>query len=137
LIGAVEFQPISVEQDIKLDVKVKVKDDWWKHESDTKIKIKLSVKNKFDLHPGHSHQSQIITIVRQDAQWVSLVGFPHNLGDNRMLVNGHIVVTNNCTGLPTDWPAGSKVQVVGWLQPDGIYRDQHHRRQYQYYYRRF
>jgi uncharacterized membrane protein YgcG len=121
LIGAVEFQPISVEQDIKLEVKVKVKDDWWKHESETKIKIKLSVKNKFDLHPGHSQQSQIITIVRQDAQWVSLVGFPHNLGENRMLVNGHIVVTNNCTGLPANWPPGSKVQVVGWLQPDGTF----------------
>jgi|GEM_PF-2194205 len=123
LIGAVDFQPISVEQKVKLDVKVKVKDDWWKHEGETKIKVKLSIKNKFDLqpHPGHNQYSQIITIVRQDAQWVSLVGFPHNFGENRMLVNGRIVVVNGCTGLPANWPPGSKIQVVGWLQPDGTF----------------
>lgn len=123
LIGAVDFRPVSVEQDIKLDVKVKVKDDWWQHHNKTQIKLKLSVKNKFDLQPqpGHGRHSQIITIVRQDAQWVSLVGFPHNLGENRMLVNGHIVVINDCTGLPTNWPPGSKIQVVGWLQPDGTF----------------
>jgi hypothetical protein len=123
LVGAVDFQPVSVEQEVKLDVKVKVKDDWWKHEGETKIKVKLSVKNKFDRqpHPGHNHHSQIITIVRQDAQWVSLVGFPHNFGENKMLVNGRIVVVNNCTGLPTNWPPGSKIQVVGRLQPDGTF----------------
>lgn len=123
LTGTVEFRPISVEQEVKLDVKVKVKDDWWRHEGETKIKIKLSVKNKVDLHPqpGYSYYSQIITIVRQDARWVNLVGFPHNFGKNKMLVNGHIVVVDDCTGLPTDWPPGSKIQVVGWLQPDGTF----------------
>lgn len=123
LTGAVDFQPISIKQDVKLDVKVKVKDDWWKHKGETQIKIKLSVKNKFDLqpHPGPTQYSQIITIVRQDAQWVSLVGFPHSFGNNRMLVNGHIVALNDCTGLPANWPPGSKIQVVGWLQPDGTF----------------
>ncbi|MBE7555900.1 MAG: hypothetical protein HS126_33015 [Anaerolineales bacterium] len=123
LVGAVDFQPISFEQKVKLDVKVKVKEDWWKHGSKTEIKIKLSVKNKFDLqpHPDPASYSQIITIVRQDAQWVTLTGFPHNVGENKMLVDGRIVVTNNCTGLPTNWPPGSKIRVVGWLQPDGTF----------------
>ncbi|GIK37676.1 MAG: hypothetical protein BroJett011_15090 [Chloroflexota bacterium] len=123
LVGVVDFQPISVEQKVKLDVKVKVKEDWWKHESKTEIKIKLSVKNKFDLqpHPGPASYSQIITIVRQDAQWVTLTGFPHNVGENKMLVDGRIVIVNSCTGLPINWPPGSKIRVVGWLQPDGTF----------------
>lgn len=123
LVGAVDFRPISIEQDVKLDIKVKVKDDWWKHESKTRIKIKLSVKNKVELQPRphDDTHSQIITIVRQDARWVTLAGFPHNFGENKMLVDGRIVVVNNCTGLPTNWPSGSKIEVVGWLQPDGTF----------------
>ena len=125
LVGAVDFQPISVSQDIKLDIKVKIKEDWWKQKHKTEIKIKLSVKNKINIHPRHGHghtgHSQIITIVRQDAQWVTLTGFPHNFGENKMLVDGHVVVVNDCTGLPANWPPGSNIQVVGWLQPDGTF----------------
>jgi hypothetical protein len=123
VVAFANFQPISVKQSIKLNINVKVKDDWWKHENKTEIKIKLSIKNKLDIHPPHGHhdQSQIITIVRQNARWVTLTGFPHNFGNNRMLVGGHIVIVNNCTGLPVNWPPGSNIQVIGLLQPNGTF----------------
>jgi hypothetical protein len=69
-----DFQPVAANQQVKLDVKVKVKDNWWNSSSETKIKVKVSIKNKlpyknkldFKLHyksKGHGGHSQIITIV--------------------------------------------------------------------------
>ena len=139
---------ISVEQEVKLDVKVKVKDNWWQQESGTKIKVKLSVTNNIEIdnsddyqdhdrghgndpdgfdedNPGrgrgHHHPSQIITIVKQDAQWINLGGIAQPHGDNSWLVDGVVVTTNECTGWPLNFIPGANVQVIGFLQPDGTF----------------
>lgn len=137
------FNQISVEQEVKLNVKVKVKDEWWDKPDGTKIKVKLNVKNRVEFfnndddgdhnrghgndpdgfdedNPGRGH-SQTITIVKQGAQWVTLTGVAHSYGNQNLLVDGVIVATNNCTGLPPNFVPGSKVKVVGVLQPDGAF----------------
>ncbi len=159
------FQPISVEQKVKLGIKIKVNDDWWHHPDGTEIKIKLSVKNKVKLtkhddsdaegdrdrghgndpdgydedNPGRGHQNngsdeadhdgdqsnagqfQIVTIVKQGAEWITLSGIAHEYGDQSLLVDGHIVIINNCSGLPPALPPGSNVEVTGVLLPDGTF----------------
>ncbi len=116
------FNPIPVEQDVKLDVKVKVKDDWWNKPNGTKIKVKLSVKNKHKRHHGHHHgHDQVVTIVKQGAQWVTLSGVAHNYGSQSYLVDGNIVTINDCTGGNLNLALGSNVQVTGLLQPNGTF----------------
>lgn len=151
------FSQISVEQKVKLDLKVKVKDSWWHQPDGTKVKVKLSIKNKIEIsnyydtdhddgdqdhdygndqgddddndnhydddyhHFYPSGPSQIITIVKQGAQWVTLNGAAHPYGNQTLLVDGRIVVLNNCTGLPPRLVPGAKVQIIGWLLPDGTF----------------
>lgn len=74
-----------------------------------------------DKHGDDDGHSQIITIVKQGAQWVALDGFLHDHGDQTFLVDGHVVVINNCTGLPPTLPFGSKVKIIGKLLPDGTF----------------
>lgn len=113
------FNPIPAGQKVKIDIKVKVKDNWWKQENGTQIKVKVSVKSKGA--PGHSNHHQIITIVKQGSQWVTLKGIAHFQGNQGLLIDGHIVKFNNCTGFPPTLPAGSQVEVIGILQPDGTF----------------
>jgi uncharacterized membrane protein YgcG len=140
------FSHIAVGQDVKLDVKVKVKDAWWKQPDGTKIKVKLSIRRKIDDYrdhnrghgndpdgydednPGHSRRrhdddayGQIVTIVKQGARWVTLTGYAHDYGDQTWLVDGHIVTINDCTGLPLTLLPGSPVEVIGLLRPDGTF----------------
>jgi hypothetical protein len=131
----VNFSPIAAQEEVKLDVKVKVNSKWWKQPDGTKIKVKLFVKSKIELETeqeelgdddddGSDAQptpSQIITIIKQGAQWVTLSGFVQTYGDQRLLINGNIVVINNCTGLPPQLPPGTEVEVIGILQPDGTF----------------
>jgi hypothetical protein len=151
--GYVNFNPVSVEQDVNLDVNVKVNDAWWEQPDGTEIKVELAVINQvaylindgyeyrdhnrghgndpdgFDEdNPGRSHRhhsdsstSQIITIVKQGAQWITLTGPAHPDGQQTLLVDGTVVVINGCTGLPPTLPAGANVQVIGLLQPDGTF----------------
>lgn len=82
-------------------------------------------------NPGRGHQSdhdddfstrsQLITIVKQGAKWVSLEGFVHEYGEHTYLVDGNIIIINECTGLPVNFIPGSKVKIIGWLQPDGTF----------------
>lgn len=109
---------IAAGQNTKIDIKVKVKDKWWKQSNGTEVKIKLKVKSK---HGGTSNSNQIITVVRQGGEWVTLTGFAHPYDDGSLLIDGNIVVINNCTQLPTDLPSGSGVEVIGILQDDGTF----------------
>lgn len=125
------FLPVPVEQKIKLDVKVKVKDNWWGAKKGSKIKVKLSIdqkfgdnsrfKYKYKAHYKTRGPGQIITIVKQDAKWKNLRGVAHPLGNQKYRVDGVTVVTNSCTGLPLTLPAGAFVNVIGWLQPNGTF----------------
>jgi uncharacterized membrane protein YgcG len=143
--GFANFQSISVKQKVKLDVKVKVKDAWWDQEDGAEIKVRLSVKNKLKLKHefeieqdfklkgriehdddddddgSHRDAGQIITIVKQGAEWVTLTGPAHLFGHNTLLVNGHLVKINPCTGLPPTLPPGSNVNVIAILLPDGTF----------------
>ena len=151
--GYVNFNPISVEQDVNLDVNVNVNDAWWEQPDGAEIKVELAVINQvvylnndgqeykdhnrghgndpdgFDEdNPGRSHRynsdsstSQIITIVKQSAQWITLTGPAHPDGQQSLLVDGTAVVINGCTALPPTLPAGANVQVIGLLQPDGTF----------------
>jgi uncharacterized membrane protein YgcG len=113
------FQPIPAGQKVKVDIKVKVKDNWWKQENGTEIKVKISIKGKGAPHASHHHQ--IVTIVKQGAQWVTLKGFAHVHGNNTLLVDGNTVTINSCTGLPPTLPPGAQVEIIGILQPDGTF----------------
>jgi hypothetical protein len=149
--GYVNFNPVSVEQDVNLDVKVKVNDAWWEQPDGTEIKVKLSVTNRVvysnnddyeysDYNRGHgndpdgfdednpgrsrrhhsdSSTSQIITIVKQSAQWVIVTGPAHSYDDQSFLVDGTIVTIDVCSEAPPTLPPGANVQVIGLLQPDG------------------
>lgn len=113
------FHPIPGGQKVKVDIKVKVKDKWWKQENGTEIKVKISIKHKGSPHGSKHHQ--IVTIVKQGAQWVTLKGFAHVHSDKTLLVDGNIVTLNSCTGLPLTLPPGAQVEIVGILQPDGTF----------------
>jgi uncharacterized membrane protein YgcG len=114
------FNPIPAGQKVKVDIKVKVKDNWWKQENGTQIKVKVSIKSKGGI-PGPSNPHQIITIVKQGSQWVTLKGIAHFQGNQGLLIDGHIINFNNCTGFPPTLPAGAQVEVIGILQPDGTF----------------
>lgn len=129
----VNFAAVPVQQKVKLDVKVKVNEHWWKAKSGTKIKVMLKVDQKFDDHgkfkdnykykakiKGHA-PGQIFTIVKQDANWIDLSGVAYPQDDGSILVDGIQVVTNDCTGLPPVFTPGVEVYVVGWLQPNGTF----------------
>lgn len=121
------FSPIAVKQEVDIRVKVKVKDAWWDQPDGTTVKVKLHVKNKVKIKDSWHHDDddddhyQVITVVKQNGKWITLAGFPQNYGEGKMLLGGYVVVTNNCTGLPVHWPSGSKVKVIGSLQPDGTF----------------
>lgn len=124
------FDTIAANQEVKLDVKVKVKEKWWKNEGETKIKVKLSVANRIETEIEQevefddrhiSNHSQIITIVRQDAQWVTLRGFLHHYHGQTYLVDGNVVTIGDCTAFPENLPLGAFVEIVGLLQPDGTF----------------
>ncbi|HEX9925237.1 MAG TPA: hypothetical protein VGD99_21450 [Anaerolineae bacterium] len=72
-------------------------------------------------HSDDSNHSQVITIVKQTAQFVTLTGIAHDNGDQSLLVDGTVVVINDCTGLPSSLLIGSNVQIIGMLQPDGTF----------------
>jgi hypothetical protein len=72
-------------------------------------------------HSGDSNHSQVITIVKQTAQFVTLTGIAHDNGDQSLIVDGTVVVINDCTGLPSSLVTGSNVQIIGMLQPDGTF----------------
>lgn len=72
-------------------------------------------------HSGDSNHSQVITIVKQTAQFVTLTGIAHDNGDQSLIVDGTVVVINDCTGLPSSLVTGSNVQIIGLLQPDGTF----------------
>jgi uncharacterized membrane protein YgcG len=133
------FNQISAQQKIDLDIKVKVKDSWWHEPDGTEIKVKLSVKTKLEIEleheeeddddddgPGHGHghhhgPSQVVTIVKQGVKWVTLTGFAHPYGNQTLLVNGHVIAINNCTGLPPQLPIGSNVEIIGIILPNGTF----------------
>ncbi len=140
------FSHIAVEQDVNLDVKVKVNDVWWEQPDGTEIKVRLSIRREIDDYrdhnrghgndpdgydednPGNSYRGddddaygQIVTIVKQGAQWITLTGYAHDYGDQSWLVDGHVVTINDCTGLPLTFLPGSPVEVIGLLQPDGTF----------------
>jgi hypothetical protein len=145
--GSSNFNQIAVDQDVDLNLAVGVNDAWWDQPDGTVIKVKLSAENASDHNRGHGNDpdgfdednpgrggskhkdkhghddghSQIITIVKQGAQWVVLDGFLHDHGDQSFLVDGNVVVTNNCTGLPPTLPFGSRVKIIGKLLPDGTF----------------
>ncbi len=89
--GYANFSQLSVEQKVKLDVKVKVKDTWWKQPNGAKIKVKLAVKNKIKYRNDHKNSdqssSQIITIIKQGAQWITLTGPAHPYEEQSLLVD--------------------------------------------------
>jgi uncharacterized membrane protein YgcG len=129
----VNFNSIPVQEEVKLDVKVKVNSKWWDKPDGTKIKVKLSVKSKIEIEhdfdddddddnhgQGHGH-NRIITIVKQGAQWITLSGVAHQHGDHQLLVDGTVVAINNCTGLPPQLTPGSNVKIIGILQPNGTF----------------
>ncbi|MCB0163766.1 MAG: hypothetical protein KDI79_06045 [Anaerolineae bacterium] len=82
-------------------------------------------------NPGQGHasdnnddlstHSQIITIVKQGAKWVSLEGFIQEYGEQTYLIDGNIIIINECTSLPVNFIPGSKVKIIGWRQPDGTF----------------
>jgi len=72
-------------------------------------------------HHGHPSHSQIITIVKQGGQWVTLTGFAHYYGSQTILVDGHIIALTECTSLPLILSPGSSVQVTGILLPNGTF----------------
>jgi uncharacterized membrane protein YgcG len=113
------FNPIPAGQKVKIDIKVKVKDKWWKEENGTQIKVKVSIKSRGGHGPSNHHQ--IITIVKQSGQWVTLKGIAHFQGNQGLLIDGHMVKFNNCTGFPPTLPGGAQVEVIGILQPDGTF----------------
>jgi len=148
------MNPISIDQEINLDINVDVGDSWWDQPDGTVIKVRVSVENRIEIsdddeywdhnrghgndpdgydedNPGRGHESdhdddfstrsQIITIVKQGAKWVSLEGFIHEYGEQTYLVDGNIIIINECTGLPIKFIPGSKVKIIGWLQPDGAF----------------
>lgn len=148
--GSANFNQIAVNQDVNLDLAVDVNDAWWDQPDGTVIKVQLSVANQdefSDHNRGHGNDpdgfdednpgrgggkhkgkhgdddghSQIVTIVKQGAQWVVLDGFLHDHGDNTFLVDGNVVVVNDCTGLPAMLPFGSRVKIIGKLLPDGTF----------------
>lgn len=140
------FSSIAVGQEVTLDVKVDVNDAWWEQPDGTEIKVRLSVESAIDDYrdhnrghgndpdgydednPGNSRRrhdddayGQIVTIVKQGAQWITLTGYAHDYGDQTWLVDGHIITINDCTGLPLTLLPGSPVEVIGLLQPDGTF----------------
>ena len=129
----VNFATVPIKQKVKLDVKVKVNEHWWKAKGGTEIKVKLKVDQKFGDHSKFKYKyeyktkikgyapSQIFTIVKQDADWIDLSGVAYPQDDGSFLVDGVKVVTNDCTGLPLTFPPGAQVYVVGWLQPNGTF----------------
>ncbi|MCB0191277.1 MAG: hypothetical protein KDJ65_04980, partial [Anaerolineae bacterium] len=118
---------------VKLSVKNKIKFDQGKQ--DTKIDYKYDFKSKGGSKDGYSldykvkvksdyydpYPSQIFTIVKQDAQWVSLNGVAQPYGDQKWLIDGVVVVTNPCTYLPVNFVPGANVQVIGFIQPNGTF----------------
>jgi len=121
---------IAGHEEVKLDIKVKVNDKWWKQPDGTKIKVKLSIKHKLELHHdddddddddsiGSPGGSQTIVIVKQGAQWVTIKGRLHPHGNQKFLIDGRIVVINSCTGFPPQLPPGSDVEIIAIILPDG------------------
>jgi hypothetical protein len=127
--SVVNFNQIAAQEEVNLDVKVKVNSKWWKEPDGTKIKVKLSIKSKTksnendddDENDDRPAPSQTLVIVKQGAHWVTIKGFAHSYGNQSLLVDGNIVNLNNCTGLPPQLPPGSEVEVIGVLQPDGTF----------------
>ena len=72
-------------------------------------------------HRNNSSYSQVITIIREGSQWIDLTGPAHHWGDQSLLINGNVVVINECTGLPPAMPPGANVHVIGHLLPDGTF----------------
>lgn len=149
------FGQIAAQEELNLDVKIKVNDAWWQQPDGTQIKVKLFIKNKIILanegdnndgddldrghgndsdshdedNPGQAHgpdddrlnHSHIITIIKQGSEWVTLSGPAHYYDPQTLLIDGHIVAINSCTGLPPQLPPGAQVQIVGALLPNGTF----------------
>jgi len=104
---------IEAGEEVSLDVNVAVSNTWWSQPDGTEIKVQLGVEG--------SDSNQIVTIVKQGQEWVTLGGMAYPYGEDALLIDGNIVVIDDCTGLPEDWPSESGVQVVGILLEDGTF----------------
>jgi hypothetical protein len=71
--------------------------------------------------PAEDSQSQILSIVKQGGQWVTLTGLAYQFGAQTLLVDGKTVLINGCTALPPALPPGSGVQIIGIWQPNGTF----------------
>lgn len=118
---------IKVRVSIENRIEISNDDEYWDHDRghgndpDGYDEDNPGQGQKSDNDDNSSTRSQIITIVKQGAKWVTLEGFIHEYGEHTYLVDGNIIIINECTGLPVKFIPGSKVKLIGWLQPNGTF----------------
>lgn len=142
--GVARLISIQIEQEINLDIEVEVSDLWWEQPDGAEIRLWLGLGREFyrDANRGHGNDpdrcdednpgngrrcddqlwgspGQIITIVKQGSNWVILDGLVQPFEEGKLLIDGTVVTLTECSKLPPSFIPGSRVRLIGFIQPDG------------------